>query len=240
MKLNITKCQVLTFTKKINKIQFDYSIQDEILARPGQSTYLGVIFSEKCSPASHISQVIKKANSALYFIRRVFSRSSPELKEKVYLALVRSKLEYASSLWDPHQSYLIDSLEMVQRRAARFVINDYGIQSSVTDMLSKLNWDSLETRRKFARLKNFYLVYNGIGGWIDLMEYVDPPARTGRAGHACSVRTQIPRTDLGKFSYITRSVNEWNSLPADVFMPQPSFGAFKSRLRNHLFDQHNE
>ena len=41
---------------------------------------------------------------------------------------------------------------MVQRRAARFVCNNYTQQASVTNMMSELGWDSLEHRRQATRL----------------------------------------------------------------------------------------
>ena len=125
---------------------------------------------------------------------------------------------------------------MIQRRAARFVVGDYDLTSSVSNIIENLNWNTLASRRKFARLKNFYLVYNGIGGWADLFEYIDPPARLGRSERPYSVRTAIPRTDIGKYSFVTRSVSEWNNLPEDVFKNAPvSFSLFKQCLQNHLF-----
>ena len=51
---------------------------------------------------------------------------------------------------------IINQIEKVQRRAARFVCNRYHNTSSVSDMLSTLNWPSLETRRTKARLIMFY------------------------------------------------------------------------------------
>ena len=38
--------------------------------------------------------------------------------------LIRSKLEYSSSVWDPPLRKDIHQLEMVQRRAARFIKHD--------------------------------------------------------------------------------------------------------------------
>ena len=52
-------------------------------------------------------------------------------------------------------------LEMVQRRAARFVVDDYARTSSVNDMISNIGWDILEIRRKIARLCLMYKLYNG-------------------------------------------------------------------------------
>ena len=48
-----------------------------------------------------------------------------------------------------------NKIEMVQRRAARWVTNDYSPYSSVSNMLSNLGWRSLEKRRYDARLITF-------------------------------------------------------------------------------------
>ena len=43
-------------------------------------------------------------------------------------------------------------LEKVQRRAARFVHNNYWPMASVTEMISDLNWESLQIHRQTAHL----------------------------------------------------------------------------------------
>src|SRR2546422_5840071 len=49
----------------------------------------------------------------------IFKGSSVEVRSKLYLALVRPLLEYASSVCDPDEVGLTGSLEAVQRLAAR-------------------------------------------------------------------------------------------------------------------------
>ena len=56
-------------------------------------------------------------------------------------------IEYAATIWSPHTQCNIHSVEMIQRKAARFVFNDFARLASITTMLEHLGWDSLEKRR---------------------------------------------------------------------------------------------
>ena len=84
------------------------------------------------------------------------------MKELAYASLVRSILEFSSSAWDPFYQKDIDRLERVQRKAARFVLNDYKPLSSVTSMLSQLGWKPLAERRRKHRLSLLYQIINGL------------------------------------------------------------------------------
>ena len=59
----------------------------------------------------------------------------------------------ACEVWSPSTKELNHKLEMVQRHAARFAINDYWRASSVTAMLKELNLDTSESRRTLFQLK---------------------------------------------------------------------------------------
>ena len=64
------------------------------------------------------------------------------------------------TVWDPHIFKQKHSLEMVQRRAARWVTNIYHNTSSVSDMLHTLGWRSLEHRRATSRLCMLFQIYH--------------------------------------------------------------------------------
>ena len=91
-------------------------------------------------------------------LRRNLRGCSRSIKSTAYLALVRLNLEYSMppafvTLTSPN----INKLEMIeQRKAARYVCNNYDRHASVTNMLNDLGWDTLEHRRKAARLVQIF------------------------------------------------------------------------------------
>ena len=54
--------------------------------------------------------------------------------------------EYSVGIWDPHTVKDINRVESVQRKVYGFVTSDYGQKSSVTKMLTDLDWPSLQPR----------------------------------------------------------------------------------------------
>ena len=73
------------------------------------------------------------------FIRRNLRDCTKPVKAAAYTTMARPTLEYASTVWDPHSSAETHKLEQVQRRAARFVHNNYMVQN--------LGWQPLQQRR---------------------------------------------------------------------------------------------
>ena len=76
------------------------------------------------------------------------------VNETSYTAIVRPTIEYAATVWDPTNQSKLKALENIQRRAARFVTNNYTDRTPgcVTNMITSLGWQSLEQRRQNSRL----------------------------------------------------------------------------------------
>jgi hypothetical protein len=235
MKLNSDKSQLIRFSRKRTPVLFDYRINDAALAEATEAKYLGALLSSNLSWGKHLDQVLAKANRAINFISRNCKGMGWKAKELAYFSLVRPHLEYAAMIWDPSQQCKIAQLERVQRKAARFVLGRYGRYDSVTSMIQGLGWNSLELRRKVARLSGLYRVYTSQEGWEEFTEILLPPVYYGRHDHAFKIREVPCKTDIKLHSFLPKSVRDWNSLPHEVFCPPPSStNSFKSKLYSKL------
>ena len=179
---------------------FPIVLHDQVLDRVESATYLGVEVSSNLTWSKHITKTAMKANHKLAFVKRNIPIRNQDLKQTAYKGLVRPVLEYCAPVWDPHQAKYINLLEMVQRRAARFVLARYERKSSVTKMLRQLQWETLAHRRIAARLSMFYQIQHAIVA-IPLPDIVTRPKRP-RPGHLTSFKfhTVLPmHTDIATF-----------------------------------------
>ena len=86
----------------------------------------------------HIATIVGKANTVLVFFRRNFTQCQRDLEVKSYLTYIRPIVEYPATVWSPYTQCNIHSVEMIQRKAARFVFNDFPRLSGDSTMLELL------------------------------------------------------------------------------------------------------
>ena len=102
-----------------------YAVNGKPIKQLQQHKDLGVTFSTDLNWAAHYKVITAKAYQTLGLIRRTFKTSCIEAKKKLYIALVRSQLIYCSQLWRPQLIKDITALERIQRRATKYILNDY-------------------------------------------------------------------------------------------------------------------
>ena len=208
MSFNPKKCEFLRITNKKSPITHTYYIATSPIKEVTSTKYLGVLIDNKLTWNDHIQSITHKAAQANGFLYRNLRQCPSHIKAMCYKSMVRPILEYASSVWDPHTNVNIQRLESVQRRAARFCLNDLSRYSSVTSMLSTLNLPSLQSRRKSTKLITMYKIING-----DLhipSNSLIPNPRDSRSGYFTQLQC---RTDSYKFSFFPTAIKLWNTLP---------------------------
>ena len=183
-----------------------------VLEQVSDAKYLGVTISDNLKWGPHISKVCQKSNRLLGFLRRNLKHSPKSLKDTAYKSLVRSNLEYCSTIWDPHYAKDVKQLEQVQRRGARFVHRDYSRQSSVSSMITDLGWEDLQSRRKNARLTLMHKIVTG-SVKVDSSKYLTKGYSRTRSNNSSKFQQLKASTPAYSNSFFVRTIPEWNQLP---------------------------
>ena len=213
MSFHPDKCLVLRHCRSRTPIITSYSLHGQTLETVPSSKYLGAIVQDDGEWKEHINQLAAKGNKLLGFVRRNMKIDNKQAKEQAYKMIIRQPLEYASSIWDPHQQTDITKLENIQRRAARFVQGNFKQTSSVTAMINQLKWQSLEQRRKDIRIK---LLTKIIQDKVAVnKQHLIPATQRPRRTHDYQLKLITCNRNFRKYAFYPRTIRDWNALPAD-------------------------
>jgi len=227
MRFNPAKCTILSISRSRSHQNKLYTLCGEVLQEENEAKYLGIRISNTLDWSSHVGAVAKKGSNTLNFIRRNLKYCPKQSKQMAYFSIVRPTLDYGAVVWDPHLKKHQEVLERVNRRAARFVMNDYSPTSSVTAMLDTLGWPSLEHRREYQRLVFMYKIANGLIA-VPSTNLIPADSRT-RAQHSFKYRTIQSSTSAYKNSFFPRTIPGWNRLPSEV-VNSDTVDSFKANL----------
>ena len=149
MGLNHKKCAIMSITHSHSKIEFPYVLCGKVIERVHSKADLGVIIDDKLSFNEHVDEITRKAYKLLGFVfrcGRYFTDRSSFLT--LYNVLVRNRLEYCSSVWNPFYQNAVDQIERVQKKFSRFLFYKFNIEKQSYDKrLKLLKLHSLESRR---------------------------------------------------------------------------------------------
>ena len=149
MRLNPKKCRELI----INFLQFqpapvsELQLMGSAIKRVNSYKILGVHVSDDLTGNTHIDYLFKKANKCLFALR-ILKKSGVAVDDlvKIFCALIRSVLEYASPVWAALLEYLDNVIESVQRKALTSKLSDL----SYAEALHRTSSQSLSERRAEA------------------------------------------------------------------------------------------
>ena len=119
-------------------------------------------------------------------------------------------------------------IEMVQRRAAPYVCNNYNREASVSTMIKHLLWRSLQQRRTDIRLVMFDKTLHGIIA-LDLFPQLIPVVKSSRHAHSEAFQLPVITKQFIQYSFLPRTIANWNNLPANA-AAAPSLEIFRQKI----------
>jgi hypothetical protein len=161
---NIGKCIVLRMGK--NNPEYEYTMLDPSknnrikLSVTQVEKDLGILISNDLKWNQQIAKATRLAQFALSQIRNTFVCHEPEIIRPLYLALVRSHLEYAVAVWNPHLVQDCNKLEKIQKRATKLCPKLR--KKPYEERLKNFQITTLKTRRERGDLIQFYKIVHGL------------------------------------------------------------------------------
>jgi hypothetical protein len=110
-----------------------------------------------------------------------------------------------AACWDPCRGGQIHALDRVQTKTAHFNNHTKGS-----------DWETLAQDRTIARLWAFLEAYCGQRVWNVIRDRLRRPCCFSRVDHVRKISDRKQRMDIGKYSFVTRTIKNWNQLPTEA------------------------
>ena len=154
----------------------------------------------------------------------------------LYISLVRSKLVYGSQLWRPMYIKDIVILERIQRRATRFITNDY--VSNYRDRLLSLRMLPLTYTLELLDILFFIKCLKFPDPSFNILDYISFSHSSTRSYTNGKISVRHSRQNGSRHFYFSRIARLWNSLPViDLSLSLPTIRSQLSKfLRERFLD----
>lgn len=221
MILNPGKCQSITFSRRHFPVTFDYRINDTSVERVTHVKDLGVILDTQLTFKQHLSYIIAKASRQLGLVIRMTRKFTDIYCLKtLYCSLVRSTLEYCSTVWSPHYNNAVCRLESIQRRFVRYALRQLPWTNPLhlppyEQRCRLIDLDTLQLRRDLARAMTSADVLLGRIDCPDLRNQIQLRVPTRQLRHTPALEVPFRRTNYsanGAINGLKRAFNKVSSV----------------------------
>jgi hypothetical protein len=106
--------------------------------------------------------------------------------------------------WDLYRERQIHALDRVQKKAAEFAYHT-----------NESNWETLLQCRMISRICSLLKAYSGEWAWMAIGDRLQWPNYLSRVDDEQKIRDRRQRADIGKYSFVNKTIRLWNPLPAE-------------------------
>ncbi|KAE9542788.1 hypothetical protein AGLY_002699 [Aphis glycines] len=174
--LNLSKCQIITFSRFRTPILNNYHINGAPLHRVFSIKDLGIHYSSLLCFSRHIGITVGRALKVIGFIKRSTKHfSSANCLWSLYISLVRSLLEYGAVIWNPYLTRDQLRIERVQNKFlayAAFILKLPDPCHDYTYSREVLSLPTLDSRRSLADQNFIMALLNGLLDAPDILSNI--------------------------------------------------------------------
>lgn len=160
------KCFIITIARTEDYIEASYKLGDHAIERKEEICDLGCLVDKKFTFGGHREQITTKARQMMGYIKKISNGQFGINALKVlYTSYVRSRLEFASVIWDPHSQVYRDEIESIQKQFVMYAMGENNrippyVLRPYEERCRELGLETLLDRRNRINVLFAYNLYN--------------------------------------------------------------------------------
>ena len=237
LSINFKKSICILFKprQKRQKFDFNININECVIGRVQEVTFLGVVINETLSWKPHISIVARKISKSIGVIFKAsFCLSSVSLCT-LYYSLVYPYLVYCVSVWGSTYTSNLNSIFLLQKKVIR-IISKSDFDAHTEPLFKNLKILKFQDIYSFHTLKFMYLLKEGfLPNMFNEMFLLTNQLHSYNTRNSNSFHIFYCRTNIRQFGIRFRGPKLFNSLPIDIQNTKKN-SSFKSKLKTFLLN----
>jgi len=227
---NPQKTKSMVVTLKHNLLCPPLSFNNHILEDAESHKHLGIELNTTLTWKQHTESIALTTNKKINILSHLSKVLDRKTLSIMYTSFIRPSLEYGNIIWCNCTDNESDTLEAIQRRAARIITGGI-IRTNTISLYLECGIETLQERRNRNVLLFFHRIVNG--NVPDYLHELRPPGTMDRQRY--NLRQQhnytVPRCRLAKYknSFFPKAINMWNSLN-ETLKTIVDYDAFKREL----------
>ena len=244
LEINISKCNVISYTKRKNMFDTSYTLNNTKLKLSNTVKDLGVMYDNKLTFQTHIDTKINEANKNLGFILRLCKEfNNPKTLQNLYQAFVRPQLEYATIIWNPDTKKQILQIEKLQSKFLRCLTyrqtGFYPRMVGSHSLNKNYNMMTLEQRRMITDLQFLYKIFNNQIDCSELLSSfrVNVPGKLTRLDNYSYFAHKKSKSNIMKKSPTWRLSETYNIISKgikDLDISADNFNLYRAKILNFM------
>ena len=242
--LNVAKTKYIIFssTMRLHKLKNKHHnaliINDQTVERVNNIKFLGVILTDNLKWDKHINMLANKLSKSIGILTKLKYFLPSNILLKIYNILVLPHLNYCIGVWGNTESYNLERLFLLQKKAIRS-IGHTGFLDHTAPLFKRFKLLKIKEMVRFSIGKFMYKYNNKASPHIcdDIFtkcsEVHDYKTRQSNSG---LIKIPAHKTALFGKSLSVSGPKIWNSIPSNIRNAQ-SFNSFKMKYKIHLCNQ---
>lgn len=217
LSVNESKCRVISFSLKRSPIICNYMLNGQRILRVQIIRDLGVFLDCRLSFIYHREFIQNKSKAALHFVQRQSHYFENDIVIMLYKALVRSNVEFASSIWMPHHITNVSSIESIQRQMVIFIKGDHIDRSQnnyilrpYIDRCKEVGFITLRRRHVNASVLFIHAIISGRFKSQNLRSQMELNTGIRTLRNPEFIKLRIARTDVSTYSSFNNACRIFN------------------------------